>query len=212
MDACFPQEERKASFLSNSPLDPKQWKWTRGEWAGISSILFLFSQPLGLSPAAPQGQPKPCLWLTHSRDFSCLRWDGGNQPEPRLVGIVARGGRQSERSNPGRGVTLAGACCSVGTLSRLCTQLGEGKGERNGIQGSDCSGVRREGVAATTHHSQAQLGLLLGLCCAAEDCLPSCPLTLNTPHGQAHGKPKNPSLNHRNTQSWRSITSSKSQA
>lgn len=27
--------------------------------AGISSILFLFSQPLGLSPAAPQGHQSP---------------------------------------------------------------------------------------------------------------------------------------------------------
>lgn len=43
MDVCFPLEERKASFLSNSPLDLKQWKRTEGDWAGISSVLFLFS-------------------------------------------------------------------------------------------------------------------------------------------------------------------------
>lgn len=67
-------------------------------------------------------------------------------------------------------------------------------------------------MARRTHHSQAQLGLLLGLCCAAEDCPLSCPLTLNTPHGLAHVTPRNPSLDHRDTQSWRSITSTASQA
>lgn len=98
---------------------------------------------------------------------------------------------------PGRGVTLAGACCNVGSLSQLCLQLGEGKGEKDGIQGSDCSGVRRERVARRSCHFQAQLGLLLRLCCAAEDCPLSCPLTLNTSHGQAHGTPRIPPLNHR---------------
>lgn len=76
------------------------------------NLLNFISQPLGLSPATPQDQLKSCSWLAHSRDFSCLWWDGGNQTEPRQVGIVARGAILVEA--PGRGVILAGTCCNVG--------------------------------------------------------------------------------------------------
>lgn len=102
-DVSFFQEERKTSFLSNSPMDPKQCKWT-GEDEQQSlfylSFLSLWVSVLLLHRAAKA--------LTPSRDFFCLWWDGGNQTEPRQVGIVARGGRQRERGSPGRGVALAG--------------------------------------------------------------------------------------------------------
>lgn len=188
-------------------------QWIQSSASGqerMSSNLYficLFSAS-GSQSCCSTGQPKPSLLPGISCVFGGMVETKQSPDRWELWQEV--GGR-------GRGAVLAEGWpwqgyLQCGEFVTAVHSAGRGK-TRKGWNSRECSAVRREGEARRIHQSQAQLGLLLRLCCAAEDCPLSCPLTLNTPHGQGRptghqGSPSEP----QNTQSCRSITSTIFQA